>query len=444
MILKNNDKQNFSFKLLIIGYFILILLGGFLLTLPISTRDSNGASFFDAIFTSTSAVCVTGLVVQDTATYWSIFGQFIILLLIQIGGLGFLTILLMAIMITGKRIGLLGRNTMKVSISAPNFGGVLKITKFIFLTTVCVEFLGAISLSFQFCKEFDFLKGIWYSIFHSVSAFCNAGFDLMGIKSQFSSLTSYIDNTHVIVTFVLLILIGGIGFFTLNDIKTNKFHFKKYSMQSKVVLTVTAFLLIFPFVFFFLFEFSNMPIKSRILASLFQTVTPRTAGFNTFDYSEMSEPGKLVTIILMLIGGSSGSTAGGIKMTTVAVIFASAISAFKQRGETNIFHRSISNSAEKTAIAVFTMYIVLLLTGGIAISVIDALPILTTLFEVGSAIGTVGLSLGITPTLSVASKTILIFLMFFGRVGGMTLMYATVAKTRLGVSKFPQENINVG
>ena len=260
MILKNNDKQNFSFKLLIIGYFILILLGGFLLTLPISTRDSNGASFFDAIFTSTSAACVTGLVVQDTATYWSIFGQFIILLLIQIGGLGFLTILLMAIMITGKRIGLLGRNTMKVSISAPNFGGVLKITKFIFLTTVCVEFLGAISLSFQFCKEFDFLKGIWYSIFHSVSAFCNAGFDLMGVKSQFSSLTSYIDNTHIIVTFVLLILIGGIGFFTLNDIKTNKFHFKKYSMQSKVVLTVTTFLLIIPFVFFFLFEFSDMPI----------------------------------------------------------------------------------------------------------------------------------------------------------------------------------------
>ena len=433
-----------SFQVISLGFLSVIFLGSLLLMLPIATKSGQCTSFLDALFTATSAVCVTGLVVNDTATYWSLFGQGVILLLIQIGGMGIITIAIAIAVVSGRKIGLMQRSTMQEAISAPTVGGIVRRTQFIIRTTILIEIIGAVLLAPVFCRDFGFWKGIWYSLFHSISAFCNAGFDLIGIRTPFSSLTSYSVQPIVNLVIMMLIIAGGIGFLTWEDIKNHKWHFKKYRMQSKVIFMVTGILIFLPALYFFYFEFSNVPLTERVWVSLFQSVTPRTAGFNTVDLNAMSETGQMITSLLMIIGGAPGSTAGGMKVTTFAVMISVAAAVFQKRQNGCFFGRRIDDDTVKNAATVFFMYISLFLLGGIAISKLENLPLVTCLYESASAVGTVGLTLGITPELGAISKLILIAQMYIGRVGGLTLIFAILPATKNTLSKLPVEKISVG
>lgn len=438
-----------SSQIIIVGFLSVILTGSILLMLPFSSESGKFTSFSDALFTATSATCVTGLVVQDTATYWSTFGQAVILLLIQIGGMGVVTIAVALAVISGKKIGLMQRSTMQEAIAAPSVGGIVRLTGFILKATILIEATGALLMLPVFWKDFDALKGIWYALFHSISAFCNAGFDLMGSTEQFSSLTGYATNGLINIVIMGLIVTGGIGFLTWDDIKCKGIHVKKYRMQSKVILIMALVLIILPFLFFFLGEFSRQPWKDmspgeKFLCALFQSVTPRTAGFNTIDLTLFSEAGQTVMIMLMLVGGSPGSTAGGMKTTTLAVLFMTLFSVFKRKEDTECFGRRIEEGTIKYAATILLMYLALFLAGGIVISCIEELPMRVCLFETASAIGTVGLSLGITPQLGTVSRLILIMLMFFGRVGGLTLVFAAFSEKERNISKLPKEKITVG
>lgn len=436
-------KKLTSFQIIVLGFSGVILFGTILLMLPFSSREGMITPFSEALFTSTSAVCVTGLVLHDTATYWSAFGQFVILLLIQIGGMGVITVAASVAMISGRKISLMQRSTMQEAVSAPKVGGIVRLTNFIVKTTLTIELLGAAVMAPVFCRDFG-IKGLWMALFHSVSAFCNAGFDLMGATKAFSSLTGYASEPVINLTVMSLIVIGGIGFLTWDDIRSSKFRWHKYRMQSKVILCTTVLLLIIPTVYFFFFEFTAFGLGKRILCSLFQSVTPRTAGFNTVDLTSLKESGQAIIILLMLIGGSPGSTAGGMKTTTVAVLFATALSTFRRKEYTHFFGRRIENGVVKNAATIGLLYMTLFFFGGLVISMAEGLPILTCLFETASAVGTVGLSLGVTPGLGTLSRLILILLMFFGRVGGLTLIFAALSGTQKQAAKYPQEKITVG
>ena len=433
-----------SAQIIMFGFLGAILVGALLLSLPFATTSGHRAPFQDALFTATSAVCVTGLIVRDTATYWSSFGQGVILLLIQVGGMGVITVAAAIAMISGRKIGLMQRSTMQEAISAPQVGGIVRLTGFILKATFGIELLGAALLAPVFCRDFGPLRGLWMAVFHSVSAFCNAGFDLMGVRSPYSSLTSYEAQPVVNLVVVALIVIGGLGFLTWDDIRSNGWHFRRYRMQSKVILTVTAALVVLPAVYFFFLEFEDLPLKERIFCSLFQSVTPRTAGFNTADLTALSETGQWVLTALMLTGGSPGSTAGGMKTTTLAVLLLCAFSVFRRKSSPNVFGRRISDETVKNAATIFILYITLFLLGGMIISRVEGLPMGACLFETASAIGTVGLTLGLTPTLGGVSRLILMGLMFFGRVGGLTLIFAAVSGSGQQVSRLPQEKITVG
>ena len=428
---------------IILGFFSMILLGTFLLMLPFSSRAGVATPFSDALFTATSAVCVTGLVVYDTAAYWSVFGQTVIIILIQIGGMGVITVAASFALISGRRISLMQRSTMQEAISAPKVGGIVRLTSFIIRISLLIELLGAAAMAPVFCRDFG-PKGLWMALFHSISAFCNAGFDLMGTSMPFSSLTGYTADPVINVIVMLLVVIGGIGFLTWDDIRAHKLHVHQYRMQSKVILCTTAILLLFPALYFFFFEFPSLAPGERVLASLFQSVTTRTAGFNTADLTALSEPGRYIMIALMLIGGSPDSTAGGMKTTTIAVLFASAISTFFRKEYAHFFDRRIDDSVIKNAATILLMYLSLFFFGGLAISIIEGAPMLDCLFETASAVGTVGLTLGLTSHLGLVSRGILIVLMFFGRVGGLTLIFAALSGTAKNVSKYPQEKITVG
>ena len=444
-IFKRKNRRNLtSFQVIIISFFGLILMGTILLMLPVSSAHGGFTSFSDALFTATSATCVTGLVVKDTATYWSVFGQSVILTLIQIGGMGVITIGLAVMRASGMKIGLWYRSTMQSSIAAPHLGGMVRFTGFILKTSLIIELIGAALLFPVFCTDFGVIKGIWFSVFHSVSAFCNAGFDLMGEREQFSSLTSYGDNIYLSCVIMLLIVAGGIGFLVWNDIKTFKFRLKRYSLQSKIVLFTTLLLIVLPAIVFFINEYADLPLQERITGSFFQSVTTRTAGFNTLDLTHMHESGISVMVVLMLIGGSPGSTAGGMKTVTFAVLFLSALTVFRRKKDVQCFKRRVSEDTVRSAGVVFFMYLVLFFASGVIISRAEHLPILTCLFETSSAIGTVGLTLGITTKLSLLSKVILMVLMFFGRVGGLTLIYAALPSSGNSKSRQPLEEISIG
>ena len=421
-----------------------ILLGALLLMLPISVKDGHGATFENALFTSTSAVCVTGLVVKDTASYWSVFGQAVILLLIQIGGLGVITVAAFIAMISGRKISLLQRSMLQDSISADQIGGLVKMTRFIFKVALISEAIGALLMLPTFCGKFG-LSGIWDAVFHSISAFCNAGFDIMGERTgHFSSLTSFASDPGIVIPICLLIITGGIGFLTWEDIAENKFRFRRYRMQSKVVLIMTGVLIIVPTLLLFVYEYTGKSLTDRFLLSLFQAVTPRTAGFNTASLSSLSGAGTMLMIALMLIGGSPGSTAGGMKTTTLAVLAANASSVFRRKKSVQLFGRRIDDSMVRHAATLFMMYLTLPAIAAAVISIVEKIPVGTCLFETASAIGTVGLSKGITPDLGLLSHSILIVLMFLGRVGGLTLIYAAVNVNSSEVSHRPVGKINVG
>jgi len=436
-------RQISSSQIILLGFAFVIALGALALMLPVSSNTRTVTPFLDCLFTSTSAVCVTGLVVHDTATHWSAFGQTVILLLIQIGGMGVITVAAAITMASGKKISLMQRSTMQNAVSAHHVGGIVRFTGFILKGIFLFELLGALALMTVFIPEYG-MKGIWLAVFHSVSAFCNAGFDLMGTNSPYSSLSAYASHPVVNITVMLLIIMGGIGFLTWQDIRQNGIHIRRYRMQSKVILATTGILLIIPAIYFFFFEFAAEPIGKRIWLSLFQSVTPRTAGFNTADLTVLSETGQTLTIGLMLIGGSPGSTAGGMKTTTFAVLAACAVAVFRKRENGQFFGRRIADDTVKNAVTVFLLYIMLFLAGGMIISRAENLPMMTCLFESASAVGTVGLTLGITPGLGTVSRLVLICLMFFGRVGGLTLIFATLPATKNTLSRLPLEKITVG
>ncbi|MBQ8054524.1 MAG: Trk family potassium uptake protein [Lachnospiraceae bacterium] len=433
-----------SFQIITGSFLVIILLGAFMLTLPVSSADGVWTPFGDALFTSTSAICVTGLVVQDTFRYWSLFGRLIILFLIQIGGLGTITLAVVATVLAGRKVSLFQRSILRDAVSADQVGGIARFALFILSGTLTVEFLGAAALFPVFLRKYPLPRSLFYSLFHSISAFCNAGFDLMGEEQPYSSLTGFTGSIPVNLIIMSLIVLGGLGFRTWEDIRANKLRLHKYRLQTKMILVTSAVLIFLPAIAFFIIEYPGLPLKERVLASLFQSVTTRTAGFNTTDYAQFTESGKLLSIILMLIGGSPGSTAGGMKTTTIAVLLLNAHGTFRHRDEASAFSRRISDRTVKIAATIFALYLGLFTLSAIIISLAESLPLLTCMFEAASAIGTVGLTLGITPQLSALSRGILIFLMYFGRVGGLTLIYAAVPSQRMRNQRLPLENVAVG
>lgn len=433
-----------SAQIIILGFALAILLGCLLLMLPFATADGQGAPFSDALFTATSAVCVTGLVVHDTAAYWSVFGKLVLITLIQIGGMGVVTMAVALYSISGKRVSLKQRSTMVESISGQRLEGIVALTGFIVKMTLVFELMGAVLLSPVFIHRFGLARGIGYSLFHSISAFCNAGFDLMGINGQYSSLTAFAGQPWVNLVLMALIIIGGIGFLVWDDVRCHKLNFKRYQLQSKVAIVTSALLILLPAVYFFFFEYANAPLGTRLLTSLFQSVTARTAGFNSTDLTLFSESGIFLMIMLMLVGGSPGSTAGGMKTTTLAVLLANALCVFRHRDHARFFGRRVSEETVRSASTILTMYVCFFVLGALIISRVEALPLLKCLFETGSAIGTVGLTLGITPSLGQFSRAILIFLMYMGRVGGLTLIFATTAPSLSNAARYPLGKLTVG
>ena len=432
------------FQMITISFFFVILLGSLLLHMQISQTGTDEVSYLDAVFTSCSAVCVTGLVVHNTATCWTFCGKVIILGLIQIGGLGVITVIMAASIITGKKIGIRQRNLMQNAINAPKIGGIIRFTRFILLFTFGIELLGTLLLAIPFISTYGFSGGALKAVFHSVSAFCNAGFDLFGDPTEYASLTVFHSNVFVNLVIMLLIVIGGLGFLTWEELITNRFRPKKLQFQTKLILATSGALILFPALFFFLFEFRTENIGTRLLESFFQSVTTRTAGFNTADIGSMRESSLFLMILLMMIGGSPGSTAGGIKTTTFAVTVIATICYISRKKSFSAFERSIPSQVIWEAFSLFILYLALLLAGSVTLNLLEGLPMISCMFECASALGTVGLTTGITPGLGTASKIILIAFMYFGRVGGLTLAYATLSRGKANLGKLPEAKIMIG
>ena len=451
MELFQKKKSLSSFQIIIFGFLAVILVGTLLLMLPFASREPGSAPFLDALFTATSATCVTGLIVHDTATYWSCFGQVVILLLIQIGGMGVVTITIAVAMVSGKKIGLMQRSLMQESISAPQVGGIVRFTGFFLKGIALIELLGAILLAPVFIKDFGVGKGIWYGVFHSISAFCNAGFDLMGTPDDpFQSLIGWAEDPLVNITVMALIVLGGLGFFVWSDV-WDKHGFCRLRLHTKIVLTATAGLLLFGFGWTLLFEWSNpatlgaFDTPHKLLAAAFESVTLRTAGFNTIDLGALTGPSQAVSCLLMFIGGSPGSTAGGIKTVTAAVLVLTAISAFCGRTTVSAFGRTIAPRSIMNAVTLLMAGGVLCLVGACAIAGIEDAPFHQCLFEAVSAFGTVGVSMGLTPTLAAASRVILIVMMYMGRVGVLTLGVAVFMRRREPPRlKYPDADVFIG
>ncbi len=431
-----------------VGFLIIILCGTCLLMLPISSRMPGGTDFLSALFTAASATCVTGLVVVDTYQHWTLFGQTVILLMIQVGGLGFVTFGVTILLMMGKRIGLADRGLLRDSVNTLELGGIVRLAKLIVKGTLLIEGTGAVLLSIRFVPEFGLAEGIYYGIFHSVSAFCNAGFDLMGRFEAYSSLVRYADDWLVNLTTVSLVLIGGLGFVVWRDLYKNRLHMKKYTLHTKMVLTALVVLVVFPMPLFWLLErggvLAGLDGSGQFLGSLFAVVTPRTAGFNTTDVAGMGDAGKLLTLVLMLIGGNPGSTAGGVKTTTIMVLLFYVVSMIQHRDGVNIYGRRLEDGMIEKAAIVFTLTLTMAVTASFLICAIDGLPLTDVLLETFSAVDTVGMSTGITRKTSACSRVILILLMYCGRIGSLSFALAFTDKKRRSSLRQPMERINIG
>ncbi len=431
-----------------VGFLLIILCGTCLLMLPISSRMPGGTDFLSALFTAASATCVTGLVVVDTYQHWTLFGQTVILLMIQVGGLGFVTFGVTILLMMGKRIGLADRGLLRDSVNTLELGGIVRLAKLIVKGTLLVEGTGAVLLSIRFVPEFGLAEGIYYGIFHSVSAFCNAGFDLMGRFEAYSSLVRYADDWLVNLTTVSLVLIGGLGFVVWRDLYKNRLHMKKYTLHTKMVLTALVVLVVFPMPLFWLLErggvLAGLDGSGQFLGSLFAVVTPRTAGFNTTDVAGMGDAGKLLTLVLMLIGGNPGSTAGGVKTTTIMVLLFYVVSMIQHRDGVNIYGRRLEDGMIEKAAIVFTLTLTMAVTASFLICAIDGLPLTDVLLETFSAVDTVGMSTGITRKTGACSRVILILLMYCGRIGSLSFALAFTDKKRRSSLRQPMERINIG
>ncbi len=444
----SRKRKSFSYpRVLMLGFGIIILSGTLLLCLPIAARDGAWGNPINCLLTATSATCVTGLIAYDTFSHWTMFGQLVILSLIQIGGLGFMTFISMFAMFLKKKISLRDRLLLMQSSGSMQLEGVGRLIRRILLGTLLFEGIGAILLSIRFVGEFGWWQGIYNGIFHSVSAFCNAGFDLMGKHAPFSSLSPYQNDPYVLLTIMALIVIGGLGFIVWSDIKQHRFRFSKYSLHSRIVLIATATLVVFGTVFFYFSEsaaMANMSFGERLLNAAFQSITLRTAGFNTLDQSALSSGGSILSMILMLIGGSPASTAGGVKTVTVAVVFLTALSVIRNRRQVVVGKRTLSALNIRQAFSVLMIYICVTLGAAILLSFTETASLRAIFFEVCSAVGTVGITMGITTTLSIVGRTIITLLMFFGRIGGLSLAMAFTENRTEPPLQRPEENILIG
>lgn len=444
-----NRKQRMSnAQVIALGFFVVIIIGTFFLTLPIASRNGEWTNPIDALFTAVSSTCVTGLVVVDTYTHWTVFGQLVILFMIQIGGLGFITMGVMLSLLLKKKIGLANRSLIQESVNSMCLSGVVRLVRHILVGTLCFELIGGILLSIRFVPKMGFLRGIYNGLYHSVTAFCNAGFDLMGRYSEYSSLSGWYDDAVVNITIMLLIIVGGLGFIVWDDIYYNGLHFKKYSLHTKIVLVSTAVLVFVPAFLFSVFErnglMKDMSLYEKIITSLFASVTARTAGFNTIDVGSMSQASKLLTDILMFIGGCPGSTAGGVKTTSVVVIIVYIWSNLRNMSGCNIGGRRIGDEDVKKASMVIGLNFILALTALLIITGVQDFNMDDLLLEVFSAIGTVGLSTGITRQLNIVSKVVIMLLMYCGRIGSMTFALTFAYKRQKPPVLLPEEHVNIG
>lgn len=445
-----NFRRNIKLKgvqILALGFILVILTGALLLTLPIATTSGESTNFLDALFTSTSAVCVTGLVVVDTGTYWNMFGQTVIMILIEIGGLGFMSFTTLIAIILGKKITLRERLILQDAMNTFNIQGLVKMVKYVLVFTVSVQFFGALLLSTQFVPQYGIGKGAFYSIFHSISAFCNAGFDILG---NFSSLTSYNSNVVVIMVISALIIIGGLGFTVWSELYNGK-SLRKVSLHSKMVILMTTILVLGGTVLMFLFEhnnintISNMSFVDKVMNSFFASVTPRTAGFNSIPTDGMTTAGQFLTIILMFIGGSPGSTAGGIKTTTIGILIVTVICVIRGREDSEVFKRRFSKDL------VYRAFTLLFIGVGLVIAVTMLLSytekgasFMALFYETVSAFGTAGLSLGLTSELSSIGRVLIIMMMYLGRVGPLTVVLSITKKKVSSGVKYPEGKILIG
>ncbi|MGN0771121.1 MAG: TrkH family potassium uptake protein [Christensenellales bacterium] len=451
-ILNNLKSKKFrltNIQVIVLGYILVILTGAFLLSLPWASRSRSWTGPLTSFFTATSATCVTGLVLVDTYTYWSLFGQMVIMCLIQLGGVGFMTIVSMVSVVVRRQMGLYQKTILQKSMGGARFSGLVKLLHRILICTACFEGAGTLLLCIRFIPKMGFWEGLYNAMFHSISAFCNAGFDLMGKYGQFSSMTAFADDVLVNLTLMALIYAGGLGFLLWSDLYDKHMHLSKTSLQTKIVFIVTPLLILVPAVLFFIAErnnaFADMSIGEAIIASLFQSVTSRTAGFNSSDLAAFSNSSVVLTIVLMMIGGNVGSTAGGIKITTVVVVFLGVLSTIKDKDQVEIGKRRLSDKLIRQANAIFVFYLSNIVVASFAIALIDShMPVQAIVFEVVSAIGTVGLTIGGTAEFSAGSQCILIILMFMGRVGAISLLTAIMETRQKPPIKRPIEEIMIG
>ena len=448
---KKRPRMNL-YRIMVVGFLLIILTGALLLTLPVSSADGTATPFINTLFTATSATCITGLVVYDTATQWSFFGQAIILCMIQIGGLGFMTLGSALILLLRGDTSLSNRKQMAESMNTADFKTAARTLKHALVGTAAFEGAAALILSVRFIPEYGWASGIWRGVFVAVSAFCNAGFDLMGSETPFASLTAYTGDLVVNLTVMGLIVIGGMGFLVWEELYT-KHSWKKLSLFSKTVIAVSGSLILAGAISIYLLEFSNpatlggLSLKEQILAAFFQSVSPRTAGMNTIDLSAMTEASKVLTVALMFIGASSGSTGGGVKVTTVAVLWAALRSVLTGRKDAVLMKRRLSSDLVYRALALVAFPFLAILVTAILITVAEpGLTYLEAVYECTSAFATVGLSLSVTPTLSAFSKILLMLLMFSGRVGMLTISHAllTDRRKRQNTLRFPEGDILIG
>ncbi|WP_249659681.1 TrkH family potassium uptake protein [Lysinibacillus fusiformis] len=434
-------------KILVLGFAILIFIGAFLLTLPIATEDGKGLAFLNALFTATSATCVTGLVVVDTGDTFSLFGEMIILILIQVGGLGFMTFATFLFVLLGKKISLKERLLLKEAFNTNSTAGVVRLVKRILIFTVITECIGGILLAVRFSFDMPIGQAVYFGFFHAISNFNNAGFDLMG---EFNSLTDYVDDPIVVLTICSLIILGGLGFIVINELYEYR-QIRAFSVHTKVVLSTTLILIVGATILIFFFEYSNVKTLGPLsptgkgLGALFHSVTPRTAGANTLSMGDLTHATLFLTIFLMFIGGGSGSTAGGIKVTTFAVLIITALSQLKGKEEVVLFKRRIviENILKALTVAMSGIMIVVVVTFMLSITE-KGYVFIMYLFEATSAFGTVGLSMGLTPELSPIGRFIIILTMFVGRLGPLTLGFAITKRRKQEAYRRPKGKIMIG
>lgn len=448
MLLLKKFKNLSGMQLIAVGFFLLILAGTLLLMLPFSSRTGEWTSPVVALFTATSASCVTGLILVDTYTHWSLFGQLVLLLLIQIGGLGFISIGSAVAVILRRKISLKQRGWIRESFNVLDIGGVVRLIKLVMKGTFLIEGIGAVILAVRFYPRMGLLQSIYYGIFHSISAFCNAGFDLMGKYAPFSSFTTYYDDPVILLTLSALILTGGIGFIVWADIARHRLSLRRYSLSSKMVLSISVVLILGGTLLFYLIEgnglYQGMSPADKFCNALFSAVSPRTAGFNSTDTGALSEGGKLLTIILMFIGGGSGSTAGGVKITTIFVLLLHLRSTLLRTPGTNIFGRRIEDATITKASALLCTYLFCCLTAALILCSVQNFFIGDAFFEVISAVCTVGMTTGITGKLNTLSRFLIAFLMYIGRLGSLSFALSFTDHKKTAHVMQPVERISIG